>query len=1105
MPTLVFPAPGCSQGRQFLLPFQSFDVFNDNGGVFVNKIISSTDLTNQYWSKGIDGSEVTALTPFNVVKEYTYDDDVIPLQPIYVTRNDFQEHTITSSSNTQFFKQRILVTNNTDYTFSFYAKRGTATNVTYGVYNVTGSVNIIAPTSYYSDINASTWTRITASFNTGSAEIIDLFLLWNISSGIYGSVQIFGPQLQIGIAATVYDPTQSISWYNQGLTVVNRNSYAKYNYLSSYSDPAQDFEPIPIVGQNKVKWNTVNEYLFDSDVLNYSSVGGNTVLYLPDQFNRPYLVGDTITVTNWMANYRQNFQVLAFDSRSVTINSTESVPINGSFIINPNPQVYPQNFVSPIQYRNTALVRENLSAASTSPNLRGVVYSLENKILDNFYVPASDKLQLKSIAVVKTVDRRQQGKIQPRTNIKTVPDRRQQGRIQPITNLELLPDVRPVIKIDQLSNTGNTLITRFTSGIPSRSGTVFTTSNQLIDTPLLETSFKLERYDNQGIYVDEIFNVTGQNNITTNTVNEYLFDLDVISTIISANGLEQTLTFNTPADIPKIYFPIGFYVRIYDSISDTAYIVQVTATGKNKITFDTIAGFPNRYGGVGLTLQSASSFVYPKSKVDSDLYTYISNNGLNLYNYPTNARENLSVSEIKPNFRPALKIILENNLGETLLINSSIGKMEEFQVDVIPGDFRTVVTAQSANRTNNLVSYYINDLDYLTIINNATTSTNSINDYIFDLDYLSVTNLSTTRTLFFIDQGVVPFPTGSQIRLINENNNSKEIYTVLQGTKNSVTISGNKLVFHSIIEKVVSSVYPQQYVSVNTAPTNARENLYYANIAEGLRANRNIVAKNSVDSEQTLFSVDKVSSVTKVQEISSPLTVNKVAAVTKLVSLSNILQVQKLRSAVVVKPDTLKLSINRSEQYFLQESDVRFPVESSNVVRPTINPTSPRENFWYFKIAPGYRSNSTLIQGFSLVNTSELEIQPRIEKLDIKKEISSVFSLPLEITNLEKTLAKLQTFSYNLTVSKIGSGFTARQAIFDTGLEFLNRQIFAVKSDTITSLNSFINNSKIIVVADKIVLETDQIDRYKTGDFKQGSTGITDVTFRKREPIQFWN
>ena len=540
MPTLVFPAPGCSQGRQFLLPFQSFDVFNDNGGVFVNKIISSTDLTNQYWSKGIDGSEVTALTPFNVVKEYTYDDDVIPLQPIYVTRNDFQEHTITSSSNTQFFKQRILVTNNTDYTFSFYAKRGTATNVTYGVYNVTGSVNIIAPTSYYSDINASTWTRITASFNTGSAEIIDLFLLWNISSGIYGSVQIFGPQLQIGIAATVYDPTQSISWYNQGLTVVNRNSYAKYNYLSSYSDPAQDFEPIPIVGQNKVKWNTVNEYLFDSDVLNYSSVGGNTVLYLPDQFNRPYLVGDTITVTNWMANYRQNFQVLAFDSRSVTINSTESVPINGSFIINPNPQVYPQNFVSPIQYRNTALVRENLSAASTSPNLRGVVYSLENKILDNFYVPASDKLQLKSIAVVKTVDRRQQGKIQPRTNIKTVPDRRQQGRIQPITNLELLPDVRPVIKIDQLSNTGNTLITRFTSGIPSRSGTVFTTSNQLIDTPLLETSFKLERYDNQGIYVDEIFNVTGQNNITTNTVNEYLFDLDVISTIISANGLEQT-------------------------------------------------------------------------------------------------------------------------------------------------------------------------------------------------------------------------------------------------------------------------------------------------------------------------------------------------------------------------------------------------------------------------------------------------------------------------------------------------------------------------------------------------------------------------------------
>jgi len=32
-----------------------------------------------------------------------------------------------------------------------------------------------------------------------------------------------------------------------------------------------------------------------------------------------------------------------------------------------------------------------------------------------------------------------------------------------------------------------------------------------------------------------------------------------------------------------------------------------------------------------------------------------------------------------------------------------------------------------------------------------------------------------------------------------------------------------------------------------------------------------------------------------------------------------------------------------------------------------------------------------------------------------------------------------------------------------------------------------------------------RIIRFKTGNFKTGSTGITDVAAPKKEPIQFWN
>ena len=60
----------------------------------------------------------------------------------------------------------VTVTASTNYTFAFYAKSGTMTDVKYSVYNITGAANIIAPTSYISQINGSTDTLIVVNFTT---------------------------------------------------------------------------------------------------------------------------------------------------------------------------------------------------------------------------------------------------------------------------------------------------------------------------------------------------------------------------------------------------------------------------------------------------------------------------------------------------------------------------------------------------------------------------------------------------------------------------------------------------------------------------------------------------------------------------------------------------------------------------------------------------------------------------------------------------------------------------------------------------------------------------------------------------------------------------
>ena len=1088
MPSIVFPAPGCESGRQYLMSFQGFDISHDTGGTFTNLVTNSIDLTKSDWIRGVDDQAVLGESRFDIVADYINESDTLPYQPIYAYKNEFGEHTIVSSSITQYYGQQIPVLPSTDYTFSFYAKRGTATNTTYGVYDVTNNVDIVSATSYYANTSQTLWSRISSTFNTGSATTINAFVLWNIATGSPGSVNIFGPQLDIGTSAKDYDPTGSISWASQGLTTVAKQSYGR-SQLASFSDPAKDFEPITINGQSSARWQVVNDYIFDNPTLRYASAGTNNVLSIPEQTARPYQVGDTVTVANSNTGYRQNFQVTEFTTRSLTINTTNAMPVNGSFVVNTAPQVYPQSLTSVAQYRSTGVSRENLFAVTFAPNLRGIEYFLDRDFVTTAAL-SNAEFKLSNLKVNGVDDRRSVAKVLPRTNVHTPVDRRSVAKVLPRTNVHTPVDQRSISRTETLTATGSSLISRFPNGMPALTGTnLFLSQDRTAaDVTLINNSFRLESFDNQGIYPGDIFNVAGQNNVKNNIVNQHIYDLDVLKVTVSANGAQQTLYFTTSdAYYPVRYFPVGFYVRINDSIGNTSYIVQVISSTASSITFNTISGFPNRISGQGLTIQSATSFVYPKTTVDSNMYSYISANGINLSNYPTNPRENLSVSEVKPNFRAFTQLYLEGSLGDTLpVVYSTIGAMSTFDAGIIPGDFKITVTAQSADSFNNAVTWYRDELDILTITSTA------VGPLLTELDEPLLTELdeplvsgSGLKTAYFPVQDAVPYPAGSQVRLVNTASGFNEIVTVVEGTSNSISFNGTLAVGGTTIERVVSSVYPQQYVSTTTAPISPRENLFYSTLAVGYRSNSSITQGKLFATDNNVLNTLKLNAASVVKSVfTTPLSNNLEKPITTLRSTRNLPTVSKLSSAIKVLPDRASFNVQRISNFYQQSSVV-----------VTGAPTNARENLYYFNLAPGYRSNSSIVQGklfesgYQPFLVNNLNKQLSVLKPDQNSlptgKLKAVQVLASDRTRIATSLIEKLTIKSNVTqvfytpyVDKVSQGFVVRSDLTTISADNLNKQLFVLKPDQNRLVTDKLSSATVLRT-DTINLNADKLEQFK--------------------------
>ena len=152
-----------------------------------NLINYSEDFSNSDWSK--TGLTVNA-------NQITSPDGGLNADKVDIT-----------TANAHYLFDTISVSASTNYTFTFYVKKGTATDVSYSILNATNFTNIVNTTSYFNEISDTDWTRISVEFTTPSGcTSIRTYPLRDGSST--GTVYIWGAMLEQNSVASSYIPTQ---------------------------------------------------------------------------------------------------------------------------------------------------------------------------------------------------------------------------------------------------------------------------------------------------------------------------------------------------------------------------------------------------------------------------------------------------------------------------------------------------------------------------------------------------------------------------------------------------------------------------------------------------------------------------------------------------------------------------------------------------------------------------------------------------------------------------------------------------------------------------------------------------------------------------------
>lgn len=190
---------------------------------------------------------------------------------------------------------------------------------------------------------------------------------------------------------------------------------------------------------------------------------------------------------------------------------------------------------------------------------------------------------------------------------------------------------------------------------------------------------------------------------------------------------------------------------------------------------------------------------------------------------PTNPRENLYYYQLAPGYRYNRTI----EQGNTFSPSGSIieaSRLEMFDnVGLTDGPTFTIL-GQDTGQISNTVLEYIFDLDILTAV---TTPVSALTVYINNLEFVN------------------PYPVGSYVSMTKINDPlGTYVFQVVGSTFNTVTTAlptdWDSTWIWGTISSASSPVYPRTSVRTSVAPTNAREMLYYAELATGYKTNSSI-------------------------------------------------------------------------------------------------------------------------------------------------------------------------------------------------------------------------------------------------------------------------
>jgi len=110
---------------------------------------------------------------------------------------------VVTSTAGHALRQTLGVTPGQTYTFSFFARNNGGTAASYSVYDDTHGANIVAATSYFSQINGSTYTRVSVTFTVPAGTTTASVYPLRDSAGPV-AVLLWGAKVEVGSTMTAY-------------------------------------------------------------------------------------------------------------------------------------------------------------------------------------------------------------------------------------------------------------------------------------------------------------------------------------------------------------------------------------------------------------------------------------------------------------------------------------------------------------------------------------------------------------------------------------------------------------------------------------------------------------------------------------------------------------------------------------------------------------------------------------------------------------------------------------------------------------------------------------------------------------------------------------